>query len=170
VDLARRHFLRGRTSSVPAPLRPPWVADEAAFTSACTRCGDCLSACPTGVLSAGPGNFPIVDFNRAHCTFCGDCSRACAPHAIASDISQTPWDLSIRISSACLAEQDVVCRTCGEICEVAAIRFAPRLGGVSLPSIDHERCTGCGECLAPCPTQAIAIEHRHTPNPQEIAA
>ncbi|HRE18852.1 MAG TPA: hypothetical protein PLW86_17585, partial [Rhodocyclaceae bacterium] len=76
MDLARRQFLRARTTTVPAPLRPPWVVDEAAFTAACTRCGDCLGACPTGLLHAGPGKFPVADFNRGHCTFCGDCSRA----------------------------------------------------------------------------------------------
>lgn len=31
-------------------LRPPGAIDEAAFLLACTRCGDCAKACPTGVI------------------------------------------------------------------------------------------------------------------------
>lgn len=170
MDLARRHFLRGRTTSVPAPLRPPWVVDEAAFTSACTRCGDCLGACPTALLQSGPGNFPVADFSRGHCTFCGDCSRACLSHAIPADTTRPAWDLVVTINDTCLTEQNVVCRTCGEICEASAIRFAPRLGGVSRPQLDSARCTGCGECLSPCPTQAIAMGRRLPLNPQEVAA
>ena len=174
MDLARRRFLHGRTTTVQSAQRPPWALTESAFTDICTRCGDCLRACPTGLLQAGPGNYPVADFRQGHCTFCGDCSRACTPHAIAADLAQSPWDLRIVINDSCLTLQNVVCRTCGELCEAAAIRFTPRIGGVAVPQVDLDRCTGCGECLTPCPTQAISLAHRpsptHTPNPQEIAA
>jgi ferredoxin len=43
------------------------------------------------------------------------------------------------------------------LCEARAIAFPPRLGGCSLPQIDPARCTGCGACVAPCPTAAIEI-------------
>lgn len=163
-------MLGGRTALVPSPQRPPWALAEAAFLSACTRCGECVSACPTGLLQTGAGRYPYADFNHGHCTFCGDCSRACAPHAIGADLAARPWDIRISIASSCLTEQGVVCRTCGELCEVAAIRFTPTLGGVSRPQLDAERCTGCGECLAPCPTQAIKMQHQSAPQSQEITA
>lgn len=62
-----------------------------------------------------------------------------------------------QVASACLALQLVECRLCGEGCEAGAIRFPPRLGGVAAPVVDAARCTGCGDCLPLCPTQALAL-------------
>ncbi len=62
-----------------------------------------------------------------------------------------------RVGPACLAARRVECRVCGEACEASAIRFAPRAGGVALPIVDTGRCTGCGDCVARCPTQAIVL-------------
>lgn len=153
----RRDFLRGRRTSTPLPQRPPWAGAEADFTARCSRCGDCLSACPTGILRKGEGGFPVVDFSRGECTFCGDCVNACMPGALRRLDGQAPWSLSARIGEACLAQRGVECRICGEACAVAAIRFRPRAGGVALPQLSHEACTGCGACLAPCPSQAITL-------------
>jgi ferredoxin-type protein NapF len=51
----------------------------------------------------------------------------------------------------------VECRLCGEACDAGAIRFPPRLGGVAAPVIDHDRCTGCGDCLPLCPPSALKL-------------
>lgn len=73
------------------------------------------------------------------------------------------------VSDACLAGHNVACQACGDQCEAAAIRFRPRLGGAARPEVNAERCTGCAECLAVCPTQAISITYgqaQHTSNPR----
>lgn len=63
------------------------------------------------------------------------------------------------IGAACLAYRQVVCRSCGDACEARAITFRLRAGGVAVPVIDTESCTGCGACIAPCPVGAIAMRH-----------
>ena len=63
VDASRRGFLRGRPRPR-AEIRPPWALTEPAFSARCTRCGDCLTACPQKILVAGDGGFPTVDFAR----------------------------------------------------------------------------------------------------------
>jgi ferredoxin-type protein NapF len=153
----RRDFLRGRRTSVPPPQRPPWALAEAAFAARCSTCGDCLRACPTGILVAGEGAYPTVDFARGECTFCGECVTVCAAGALNRETGQAAWSLQARIGEACLAQRGVECRICGEACGASAIRFRPRVGGVALPQFDETACTGCGACIAPCPSQAIAM-------------
>lgn len=156
VDASRRGFLRGRPRPQ-AEIRPPWALAEEAFIDRCTRCNDCLKACPQKILVVGDGGYPTVDFSHAECTFCGDCVTACRPKALVRLADAPPWQRQAVISDACLARQGVECRICGDFCDVRAIRFLPRLGGSPLPEIDSELCTGCGACVAPCPSRAISI-------------
>lgn len=156
VDAGRRAFFRGR----PRPRmenRPPWAQPENAFVDACTRCDDCLKACPTGIIVQGDGGYPTVDFSRGECTFCGDCPRACASGALQASTLNPPWHLRANIGPNCLQLQGTECRVCGDFCEPRAIRFLPGPDGTSQLLLDPKVCNGCGACHAPCPTQAIRL-------------
>lgn len=154
MDPSRRRFFGYRTLRQ-TPPRPPWSAPEALFVDLCSRCDECVKACPTGLLGRGDGGFPVADFSTAACTFCADCAAVCKPQAIRIMPAQAPWSFAIRIGSDCLPRQGVDCRVCGEACDVGAIRFRLRAGGAALPEVDTDACTGCGACLAPCPVSAI---------------
>ena len=156
VDASRRGFFRGRPRPK-AENRPPWALAEALFVDRCTRCNDCLSACPEHILVASDGGFPTVDFKRGACTFCGDCAAACQPLALVRGAGIPAWRYKAVVGPTCLPNKGVECRVCGGFCDVRAIRFTPRLGSSPLPAIDEDLCTGCGACLAPCPTAAIHI-------------
>lgn len=154
---SRRNFLRGRVAAHTAQPRPPWALAEGAFFTACTRCGDCARTCPTRIIRQGDGGYPTVDFAAGECTFCGQCVDRCQPGALSRKDDASPWTLRATIGEGCLARKFVECRICGELCDAAAIRFRPRLGGVAQPELDAARCTGCGACVAPCPTGAITV-------------
>jgi len=63
-----------------------------------------------------------------------------------------------RIGTNCVAfASNVVCRSCGDACGEAAIRFSPRLGGAACPAVLAERCTACGECVTACPAGAVTL-------------
>ena len=156
VDASRRGFFRGRPRPR-AENRPPWALPEAAFIDTCTRCNDCLTACPEAIIISGDGGFPTIDFKRGECTFCTECVTACQPHALLRSDEQAAWSLQASIAPSCLPHKGVECRACGDFCDSRAIRFTPRLGGSPLPAIDLELCTGCGACIAPCPVSAITI-------------
>src|SRR5574338_593991 len=96
----RSILLRIQTVSPLTLVKTPRAGAEADFTARCSRCGDCLSACPTGILRKGEGGFPVVDFSRGECTFCGDCVNACMPGALHRLDGQAPWSLSARIGEA----------------------------------------------------------------------
>ncbi|GAA3531556.1 ferredoxin-type protein NapF [Zobellella aerophila] len=156
LDLSRRRWLKGGL----VPLRPtnclPWSVDWFGFTAGCTRCGDCLRACPEQIIVPGDGGYPIIRFSRGECSFCGNCVDSCGQD-IFFDKQQSPWRQLASFGDACLAKQGIYCRSCQDVCNAAAIKFKPRPGGISRPELIGDLCTGCGACVAPCPVQTIAV-------------
>lgn len=165
MQLSRRAFFGAARQGRGSAMRPPWAMAEEDFQSLCTRCGECIEICPTDLLLKGSGGFPEADFTPGRapegCTYCEACLQVCAPQALKKIPGQAAWLQVALIGDACLAAQGVVCRSCGEGCEVSAIRFPPRLGGVALPQLDPAVCNGCAACLAVCPTHAIQIHVLH---------
>jgi ferredoxin-type protein NapF len=165
--LSRRAFLSGRSRGRRAPPRPPWSVAEARFTAACTRCDACLAACPERILVRGDGGYPEVDFRRGACTFCGDCARAC-PEPLFADPETTavPWRLQARVGTACLGHAGVVCELCRDACAPRALQFLAAGRRRTVPALDAARCTGCGACVAVCPTGAVTVR---PPEPAALA-
>ncbi|MGL4604368.1 MAG: ferredoxin-type protein NapF [Iodobacter sp.] len=154
MDPSRRNLLFGRRPQTPAAPRPPWAVVD--FFARCTRCGDCATVCPTQIIKKGDGGFPVVDFTHNECTFCGDCVKSCVSGALV--VSEAPpWSIYAQITDSCLAARGVECRVCGEVCDEQAIRFQLAIGKVASPVVNSEQCSGCGACVAPCPSQSIRL-------------
>ena len=167
--VSRRQFLRGDVRGRRARIRPPWALPEAAFTAQCTRCDDCVTACPDSLIVHGSGGYPELDFGRGGCDFCGKCAAACragAFQAVAAG-SLGAWFHRAAIDARCLSARGVVCRTCGDHCETKAIRFRLATAGRSFAQVDLARCTGCGACMAVCPVVAVTMQ---VPAPAEAVA
>lgn len=154
IDPSRRAFLQGGVPIAEVGTFMPFATDV--FADRCRRCDDCIRVCEEGILVRGDGGYPRVDFSRGGCTFCGACAKACSYEAL--DVHRSPaWSLYAELGGGCLADQGVTCRACGEACDARAIRFQLRVGGPALPAIDAAQCTGCGHCLAVCPTETIQM-------------
>lgn len=157
-SINRAQFLRGNFTGRHSPVRPPWALSESEFVDICTRCKQCISACPEKILRKDNAGFPRVDFTKGECTFCGQCVTHCETTALQKQTERPAWQLTATISAACLINQDVICSVCAEQCEVSAIRFVFQAGKVPSPEIKVDTCTGCGACFRPCPANAITFQ------------
>jgi len=158
--LSRAAFLQGTWRKGKTLIRPPWAQDESDFTSKCdSSCQACVDACPEKIIVIGRGKYPQIDFSKGECTFCEWCVDACNYDALVKQPESEPWTYKAVIDmEQCITQQSVVCRSCSEMCEVAAIKFHPVVGGVSSPELKSDLCTGCGACISVCPSNAVFIQ------------
>jgi ferredoxin-type protein NapF len=154
-DPSRRRFLRGIHEEKNI-ARPPWSWPEARFTQLCTRCDACIDACPENILVRGSGGYPEIDFVNGGCTTCARCADACDHGALEQSL-EPPLTGKLSVTGDCLSKNGIVCRACGDVCDSRAIRFMLKTGGRADIVLDLENCTGCGDCIRPCPVGALRI-------------
>lgn len=161
--LQRRDIFAGRLKDARPFPRPLGALDtETAFRAACTQCGACAAACPDDIIRRDRDGFPVIDVSAGGCSFCGACAEACPTAALSGDRA---WPWQAAVTGPCLGQSGITCRACEDSCDLAALRFTPMTGGRSIVGIDTGRCTGCGNCVPACPTNALALVARARPDP-----
>lgn len=157
-----------------ALLRPPGAIAEDAFMAACTKCGDCATACPHNAIVAASQRLreaagsPIIDAFKSPCLMCPDtpCISACPTDALQEVVGFAMGSAMLQTYN-CLAYNRSFCSTCEERCPVP--------GAITLvdakPIIHADLCTGCGVChhVCPAPMNAIMIlpnKSRPLPEPE----
>ncbi len=84
--------------------------------------------------------------------------------ACVSPDQRVPWHYKAHIEANCLANGQVFCQRCQDSCEPNAIRFIPVLGRVPTPTVEPDRCNGCGACVQDCPVGSIKVDGRAAPS------
>lgn len=151
----------GRRFALPIH-RPPGALDEVSFLAGCTRCKECITACPVNAIVLSPARFreaagtPMIEPHTSACIMCEDtpCITACKPGVLRAD---HPRKMAVAYvqTMACLAHTGSFCSVCSERCPVPnAIEVS-----AGKPVIRSDVCTGCGVCasVCPAPTNAIVI-------------
>lgn len=163
VVLSENGRIPGRKISLPY-LRPPGALSEIDFIEKCTKCSDCLDACPPGVIvklgkeyGRGDGT-PAIMPDKAPCQLCIDlpCIQACTTGALLP-VARNDVKLGlawIRLDD-CYIKQNQPCDYCIEKCPVGNTAIYTNDEG--FPAINSDGCTGCGICVYICPASAIGI-------------
>ncbi len=162
--------LKRRSRRGPLYLRPPGAGNEREFLSACFRCGQCVEACPTQILSlagvsGGPAlGTPFVAARRKPCNLCQgelqmECIAVCPTNALQSVSSRRDVRMGVAEidRDLCLPWQDppIACKACWHACPFPheAITF-DELGRAL---VVDDVCVGCGLCEHACLTAQPAI-------------
>ncbi len=143
------------------------------FENHCVACQLCVSECPNGVLvpSTSLKNFmmPQMHFTRGYCRpECTRCSEICPAGAIKPVTREEKT--SIQVGHAvvnldnCIVNKDgVSCGNCSRHCPNGAITMVPKDPGnrrsLMIPTVNEERCIGCGACENLCPARPFTAIH-----------
>lgn len=155
------------------PLVPAGSLSLKNFTNHCTGCQLCVSVCPNQVLrpSTSLENLmqPEMSYERGYCRpECNKCSQVCPAGAIRPITKEEKS--SIQIGHAvvnlkhCVVNTDgVKCGNCARHCPVGAIRMVRKdpdnPDSLMIPTVNEERCIGCGACENLCPARPLAAIH-----------
>ena len=175
VDGGLATIIKKKAPKREVPLKPAGSVSLDNFTSRCTGCQLCVQSCPNNVLRASSKleTFmqPEMSYERGYCRpECTKCSEVCPTGAIqkvtreqktAIQIGHAVW-----IGQNCVPLRDSVeCGNCAKHCPSGAITMMPYdpddAASPKIPSINTERCIGCGACEHVCPARpfsAIFVE------------
>jgi ferredoxin-type protein NapG len=131
-------------------LRPPGAVEEVDFLERCTKCGDCLEACPyEAIVHNSQDDTPVIFQETSPCRLCEDfpCIDACETEALlpVNSPRDIQMGLAVVMHQDCTADQG--CNACVSKCPTQAISMNFSNFRVM---IDEQGCVGCGICQHIC--------------------
>lgn len=162
-----------RTPQRTIPVKPAGAISLKNFTTRCTACQLCVAACPNGVLrpSASLRTLmqPEMHFDKGFCRpECTACADVCPSGAIkpVSRAEKTTIQAGVAVWTAALclpANQKDKCGNCSRHCPNGAIIMIEQKNDdgttYEIPSVNTERCMGCGACEYVCPVRPVSAIH-----------
>ena len=152
-------------------IRPPAALHPDLYNTLCIRCGSCIKACPTKIIThhTGPDNLlawmtPEVTFEKGYCLeTCNLCGRVCPSGAInlfsveaKSEIFMATAEIHLE---DCLLTNNAECDRCKVSCKYDALEIVPVKQTILMkPEIITEKCVGCGACAVICPVLTIEMK------------
>ena len=152
------------------PITPFGSESVEKFYKHCTACQLCVTVCPNNVLRPSSRlehlMQPEMSFEKGYCRpECVKCSEVCPAGAILKITPEEKTEWKVGTAGVdydlCVVNRDgVSCGNCARHCPVEAIRMvrknpddekSPRI-----PSVNEEKCIGCGACENLCPSRPIS--------------
>jgi ferredoxin-type protein NapG len=150
----------GKNTKGLSVIRPPGAVDEAEFLSLCTKCDDCMNACPHGSIKKAGSKFgsadntPVIIPSEKPCYLCDDfpCIEACKTKALVSvaDKREVRMGKAYIDSTLCYNEGE----NSGKMYPLCVLKCPLSGEAISMedskPVVDQEKCVGCGVCESTC--------------------
>ncbi|MBQ8421344.1 MAG: 4Fe-4S binding protein [Bacteroidales bacterium] len=155
------------------PLVPAGSLSLKNFSDHCTACQLCVSVCPNQVLRPSTSLLtlmqPEMSYERGYCRpECNKCSQVCPAGAIKPISIEEKSSIQIGYAvvnlDSCIVNKDnVKCGNCARHCPAGAIRMVRRnpedKESLMIPTVNEERCIGCGACENLCPARPFTAIH-----------
>lgn len=167
-------IIQSQPTTVPvvrtSPVSPPGSVSVDHFTSHCTACHLCVSACPPQILLPSFLEYglsgllqPRMFFQTGHCNYeCTICGEVCPAGAIlpltVEQKKVTQTGVAQFIKENCVVYTDnTACGACSEHCPTKAVNMVPYTNPLNkplvIPEMKPDLCIGCGGCEHACPTK-----------------
>ena len=147
------------------PVAPPGAVSVDRFSSLCTACHLCVSACPTQVIYPSVFEYgiagvfqPRMNYAANYCNYdCTVCGQVCPTGAL----RPLPLDEKklTQLGQAKFVRDDCIvitkktdCGACSEHCPTKAVHMV-REDRLFVPELKGDLCIGCGACEHACPTR-----------------
>ncbi len=155
------------------PLKPAGSLSLKNFENHCTGCQLCVSECPNGVLRPSTSLLtlmqPEMSYERGWCRpECNRCSQICPagairPISIEEKSSIQIGHAVINLDNCVVNTDGVSCGNCARHCPNGAIRMVRKNpddpASPMIPTVNEERCIGCGACENLCPARPFTAIH-----------
>jgi MauM/NapG family ferredoxin protein len=143
-------------------LRPPGALAENDFASTCSRCGECVRACPVHCIKIDSSGLkgdgvPYIEPNESACSVCEglDCMHACPTGALVlTGINDIDMGTAVWKEESCLRTAGQECRICVDECPLGETAIQLKNGEIA---VNPHGCIGCGFCQQHCPTRPKSI-------------
>jgi len=173
VDGGLAEIERAEKPERQTPLVPAGSTSLNSFDNHCTSCQLCISVCPNQVLRPSTSltrlMLPEMSYERGYCRpECTRCSDICPAGAIRPVTREEKSSIQIGHAvvnlSSCIVNTDgVKCGNCARHCPVGAIRMVRKdpdnPDSLRIPTVNEERCIGCGACENLCPARPFTAIH-----------
>lgn len=152
------------------PITPFGSESVEKFYKHCTACQLCVTVCPNNVLRPSSRlehlMQPEMSFEKGYCRpECVKCSEVCPAGAILKITPEEKTEWKVGTAGVdydlCVVNRDgVSCGNCARHCPVGAIRMVKKNPddekSPRIPSVNEEKCIGCGACENLCPSRPIS--------------
>ena len=166
----KKQIVSTKASTVPelrtSAVSPPGSRSVEHFTSTCTACHLCVSACPTRVLAPALLQYgvfgilqPTLEYRSGFCNYdCVICGEVCPTGAILplplEEKKLVQLGIAKFVKENCIVETEGTdCGACSEHCPTKAVNMVPYKGKLVIPEMKPDYCIGCGACEHACPTK-----------------